>query len=76
MTSTGEPTSEDRAAALEVVRDTTESRERADAVAAAARDEQSLAIRRAIAAGVAVTAIQAVTGFSHARVYQIRDGRR
>lgn len=65
-----------REVALEAVRRATDARSEADAAAAAAREVQSTAIRAAIDAGVPVSVIQSVTGFSHARVYQIRDGRR
>lgn len=69
-------TDDERSVALEAVDAATAERRVADDVAAAAREAQSTAIRQAIAAGVPVTAITARTGFSVARVYQIRDGRR
>ena len=54
----------------------TADRRIADDAAAAARDVQSDAIRQALTAGVPATRLRDTTGFSLARIYQIRDGRR
>jgi hypothetical protein len=66
----------DRAEALALVEATTADRRSADQAAAAARDAQSDAIRLAVTAGVPATQVRDATGFSLARIYQIRDGRR
>lgn len=66
----------DRAEALTAVEAATDARRAADEVAATARDTQSDAIRAALAAGVPATAVRDATGFSLARIYQVRDGRR
>ena len=66
----------DRVEALDAVAAATADRRTADDVAAAARDVQSDAIRRALTAGVPATQLRDATGFSLARIYQIRDGRR
>ena len=66
----------DRSVALTAVESATARRRAADEAAATARDTQSEAIRSALAAGVPATALRDATGFSLARIYQVRDGRR
>ncbi len=66
----------DRAEALAAVEAATTDRRVADAAAAVARDVQSDAIRQALTAGVPATQLRDATGFSLARIYQVRDGRR
>lgn len=66
----------DRDTSLAAVEAATTERRAADEAAAAARDAQGDAIRRALAAGVPATQLRDATGFSLARIYQIRDGRR
>ncbi len=66
----------DRSEALTAVESATAERRLADETAARARDTQSAAIRIAIAAGVPAASLRDATGFSLARIYQIRDGRR
>jgi hypothetical protein len=67
---------QDRAEALAAVATATADRRLTDDAAAAARDVQSDAIRQALTAGVPATQLRDATGFSLARIYQIRDGRR
>ena len=67
---------QDREAALAAVAAASADRRAADEAAATARDRQSEAIRQALGAGVPAAALRDATGFSLARVYQIRDGRR
>ena len=67
---------QERDAALAAVEEASADRRVADDAAARARDVQSDAIRRALTAGVPATRLRDATGFSLARIYQIRDGRR
>jgi hypothetical protein len=71
-----EPDDEDRADALEAIRESTQRRAVAEEAFGAAVEAQTTAIRTAIAAGVSTLDLAAETGLSRARIYQIRDGRR
>ncbi len=70
--STDAPTA-DPIAAVELA---TDLRRRAEAAAEKAVEEQTIAIRAAIGAGVNTLELAGLTGLSRARIYQIRDGRR